>query len=62
MDGFEPSALQGAAGFLLLAALFVVRELASGALKKAGEELWKAIKQRTRGSGDEDCQCHDGCS
>jgi hypothetical protein len=34
MDSLEPSAPQRAAGVLLLAALFVVRELASGALKE----------------------------
>ena len=59
MDGLEPSAFQVVAGFVLLAALFVVRELASGALKEAGKELWVAAKRRrdpTRGLGNSDCQ------
>lgn len=30
MDGLDPSALQAVAGFVLLAALFVMREIASG--------------------------------
>lgn len=46
MDGLEPSALQVVAGFVLLAALFVVREIASGALKEAGKELYEAIRRR----------------
>jgi hypothetical protein len=46
MDGFDPSALQLVAGFLLLTLLFVVRELASGALKEAGKELWGWTRRR----------------
>jgi hypothetical protein len=34
------SHLQVVGGFLLLAGLFVLREIASGALKEAGKELW----------------------
>ena len=34
------SNLQVVCGYLLLAGLFVLREVASGALKEAGKELW----------------------
>ena len=54
MDGFDPSALQPVAGFLLLVLLFVLRELAAGALKEAGKELWtwfKAWRAKARGEG-----------
>jgi hypothetical protein len=36
----DVSHLQVAGGFLVLALVFVLREFASGALKKAGEEFW----------------------
>lgn len=61
MDGLEPSALQVVAGFVLLAALFVVREIASGALKKAGEDLWEVIRRRTDSElpDESKCPCRD---
>jgi predicted metalloprotease len=43
------SNVQVVGGFLTLAVLFVIREFASGALKKAGEEFW--IWARRRHSG-----------
>jgi hypothetical protein len=52
MDSLDPSALQVVRGLLLLAMLFVLREFASGALKKAGEEFWVwARRRRTSGHG-----------
>jgi hypothetical protein len=39
MESLDPSALQVVGGVLTLAVLFVLREFASGALKKAGEEF-----------------------
>ena len=42
------SNLQVAGGYLVLAELFVLREITSGALKEAGKELW--IWTRDRGS------------
>jgi hypothetical protein len=49
MDGLEPSAFQVVAGFVLLATLFVVCEIASGAMKEAGKELWVLISRRRAG-------------
>ena len=46
MDHVEPSVLQVVAGFALLVALFVVREIVSGALREAGKDLWTWIKRR----------------
>ena len=54
MDSLDPSALQVFGGILLLAGLFVLRELVSGALKEAGKELW--VWARDRGSR-RDCHC-----
>src|SRR4051794_27221065 len=49
MDSFDPSALQVVGGFLTLAVVFVLREFASGAMTKAGEEFWvSARRRRTR--------------
>src|SRR5215212_5322242 len=45
MEFLEPATLQVVGGFLLLAALFVLRELASGALKEAGKDLWIWARQ-----------------
>jgi hypothetical protein len=42
--------LQVIGGFLMLAALFVLREFASGALKKAGEEFWLWLRRRAAGT------------
>jgi hypothetical protein len=52
MDRLDPSALQLVAWFLLLTLLFVVRELASGALREAGKELWDLLKRRRTASTD----------
>jgi hypothetical protein len=40
------SNLQVVGGYLVLAGLFVLREIASGALKEAGKELWNWVKSR----------------
>ena len=40
MHVLELAALQVVGGFLMLAGLFVLREIASGALKEAGKKLW----------------------
>ncbi len=45
MDAPEPSAVQVVAGFALLVALFVAREIASGALREAGKDLWRWLKR-----------------
>jgi hypothetical protein len=42
--------LQVIGGFLMLAALFVLREFASGALKQAGEEFWLWLRRRAAGT------------
>ena len=46
MDVFDPPTLQIVGGWLLVAFLFVLREIASGALKEAGKELWADVRQR----------------
>jgi hypothetical protein len=46
MDAFDPAALQVVGRWLMLALLFVLREVASGALKEAGKELWAGTRQR----------------
>jgi hypothetical protein len=52
MDSLDPSALQVVGGILLLAVLFIIREFASGALKKAGEEFWVwSRRRRSDGQG-----------
>ena len=48
MDMLDPSTLQVVGGWLLIALLFVLREVASGALKEAGKELWERLRQRRR--------------
>lgn len=51
MDSVDPSALQVVGGFLVLAVLFVLREIVSGALKEAGKDLWAwAREKRSRGN------------
>lgn len=42
----DGSALQIVGGLLLLAALFVLREFASGALRQAGEDFWERMRRR----------------
>lgn len=49
MESLEPSVLQVVAGLALLVALFVVREIISGALREAGKDLWTWIKRRLAG-------------
>src|SRR5829696_2995719 len=46
MESLDPSTLQVIGGFLVLAVVFVIREFASGALKKAGEEFWTWARHR----------------
>lgn len=45
----DGSALQIVGGLLLLAALFVLREFASGALRQAGEDFWERLRRRPPG-------------
>jgi hypothetical protein len=42
------SHLQGVDGYLLLAVVFAPREIPSGALKEAGEDVWVWAKDRRR--------------
>lgn len=56
MDSFEPSTLQVIGGFLMLAGLFVLREITSGALKEAGKELWAWVRER-RSRTKRRCRC-----
>jgi hypothetical protein len=46
MESLDPSALQVVGGFLMLAGLFVLREIVSGALKEVGKDLWAWAKNR----------------
>lgn len=46
MHTLEPSTLQVVAGFALLCLLFIAREIASGALREAGKDLWKRVRGR----------------
>ena len=45
METPEPSIVQLVAGVALLIALFLVREVAAGALREAGRELWRWLKR-----------------
>lgn len=56
MDAIEPSALQVIGGFLMLAGLFVLREIMSGAMKEAGKELWAWARKR-RSRSKYRCRC-----
>ena len=47
MDALEPSAPLVAGGIALVVAVFVAREVASGALNAAGRELWEWVKRIT---------------
>ncbi len=55
MDGLDASPAQVAGGLLLLSLLFVLREFAAGAFRKAGEDAWawgrRRGKARGRGGG-----------
>ena len=44
MTYLDLSHLQVVGGFLLFAGLFILKEVASGALKEAGKELWMWAK------------------
>jgi hypothetical protein len=46
MDAWDPSTLQVVGGWLLVALLFVLREVASAALKEADKELRKRVRSR----------------
>ena len=45
MDAWDPPTLQVGGGWLLLAVLFVLREVVSGALKEAGKDIWRRVRQ-----------------
>ncbi len=49
MDLPEPSSLQPVGGLLLLAGLFVLRELVSGAMREIGKDLWTRVKGHRSG-------------
>jgi hypothetical protein len=40
MDQLDPASIQVVGGALGLVVFFVLREIAAGALKEAGKELW----------------------
>jgi hypothetical protein len=57
MDALDVSELQVIGGVLMLIALFVLREFASGALKKAGEEFWLWVRRgHAVGTEASDCE------
>ena len=47
MDALEPTAPLVAGGVALVVALFVAREIASGALNAAGRDLWEWFRRRS---------------
>ena len=51
MDALDPAAVQVVGGWLLVALLFVLREVVSGALREAGKEFWRWVRSRRRRSG-----------
>jgi hypothetical protein len=59
MDRLDPSVLQVVGGFLTLVVLFVLREFASGALKKAGEDFWVSTRCRRSGGHEARRGTHD---
>jgi hypothetical protein len=59
MDALDVSALQVIGGVLTLAALFVLREFASGALKKAGEEFWLWMRRGHAGGNAAESHGHE---
>jgi hypothetical protein len=60
MGSIEVSELQVIGGVLMLAALFVLREFASGALKKAGEEFWLWLRRGRAGGTAAATQIENG--
>jgi hypothetical protein len=48
--------LQVVSGFLVLAGLFALRELVSGALNEAGKELWTWVREK-RLRRERHCRC-----
>lgn len=46
----DSSALQGAAGVVLLVVLFVIRAFVSGALTEAGKDAWIWLRKRRKSS------------
>jgi hypothetical protein len=61
MDLPEPSSLQPVGGLLLLAGLFVLRELVSGAMREIGRDLWTRVKERRSGEHAAR-EVHDGAA
>jgi hypothetical protein len=53
----DVSHLQVAGGYLVLAGLFVLREITSGALKEAGKDLWVWAREY-RSRRDHHCRCN----
>ena len=51
METPEPSAAQVVAGLALLVVLFMAREVAAGALREAGKDLWRWAKRRFGAKG-----------
>ena len=47
MDALEPSAPLVAGGIAVVIAVFVAREVASGALNAAGRDLWEWVRRRS---------------
>jgi hypothetical protein len=54
----DMSHLQIAGGYLVLAGLFVLREITSGALKEAGKDLWVGVREK-RSRRDRYGRCQD---
>ena len=46
MDAFEPSAPFVTGGIIVVLAVYVAREVASGALHAAGHDLWRWLRRR----------------
>jgi hypothetical protein len=59
MDALDVSELQVIGGVLMLITLFVLREFASGALKKAGEEFWLWVRRGHAGGQAVGTDGHD---
>jgi hypothetical protein len=52
----DSSSLQVVGGYLVLAGLFVLREITSGAMKEAGKDLWTWVREK-RSRRDRHCRC-----